>query len=643
MVTYKNTIKLFVQTLSVSVPYLLLLAAENVFLFRLLRSFVKADPMQAQPIYFISDLNYLCVMGVLFFVFITYEFMRKGRSAGIDESLRERAWIVEGNQFLVLGTMVLFYVVIFGCYMMIGYAVLEMPVASITELGKVLAVNVALASVASVGMGYLISRISNRFAGYFIILFGLLLIVPMTTKYLLKWQIWYGIPVFFLRDWIYILPPDIDAFSDPLYGVPIEGYRIATMLIWIGAGIYFFTRELFRYKRKRRIMSAVVMIIWLAVCSFCISNKGSSLIMGDHPDSAVYEQEDYNSQEKISENPEFHVLNYEMDIHLQHELSAVVKMKLQPEDSMQNYIFTLFHGYHVSKVEDGNGAELEFEQEGDFVTIKGEGQKNCTSITFYYKGNCAMFYSNRNACFLPGFFAYYPRAGAKNVYLDGKYMCEDDYSSHFKISVTGLQTVSNLPVLDGRFEGDSSNVILIGGRYEETEQDGTSQITYPLYGLSKIIASQLKSESFQQEWNKMVEFYGLSDVSLPDKKKMVVVIPTSTLYNGLGSYYEFEDYVLVGQSISVNEVLKTQIHAEGKEELKDLFFELNLNEETNANEIEMYRDMFEESELSEEQKLHDVFVQKLRERGVQQTAQAVISYLMDETVTDSPGDFLEHL
>lgn len=42
MITYKNTIRLFIRTMSVSIPYLLLLAAENVFLFRLLHAFAGA-------------------------------------------------------------------------------------------------------------------------------------------------------------------------------------------------------------------------------------------------------------------------------------------------------------------------------------------------------------------------------------------------------------------------------------------------------------------------------------------------------------------------------------------------------------------------------------------------------------------------
>ena len=91
--------------MSVSIPYLLLLAAENVFLFRLLHAFAGAAAEEVQAIYFLMDMNYLYVLGFLFFLFISCEFMRKSREVNLVESMRERAWIVEGNQFAVLGTL----------------------------------------------------------------------------------------------------------------------------------------------------------------------------------------------------------------------------------------------------------------------------------------------------------------------------------------------------------------------------------------------------------------------------------------------------------------------------------------------------------------------------------------------------------
>ena len=91
MTTYKNTIRLFIRTMSVSIPYLLLLAAENVFLFRLLHAFAGAAAEEVQAIYFLMDMNYLYVLGFLFFLFISCEFMRKSREVNlVDPCGRER-------------------------------------------------------------------------------------------------------------------------------------------------------------------------------------------------------------------------------------------------------------------------------------------------------------------------------------------------------------------------------------------------------------------------------------------------------------------------------------------------------------------------------------------------------------------------
>ncbi len=646
MTTYKNTIKLFIQSISVSVPYAVLLLAENIFLFRLLRSFVLANPIEAQSIYFISDLNYLCVMGFLFFVFISYEFMRKGRSAGLDETLRERAWIIEGYQLLVLGTLVLLYAVIFMVYMGVGYFLLHMPAVCMSELWKVLSVNVVLISVTSVVMGYLVSKIRRRFAGYFVILFGLLLTVPLTVDLLLKWQIWYGIPVFTLRDLVCILPPDIDAFPDPLYGVQVEGYRIATMLAWIGLGSYLFVCRLWKNRKRKLLLSTVVLGGWLVVCGTFVMNKGSVLLMGAHPDAAAFQQAEYDAGETVQENVDFQVFSYEMDVRFGHELSAAVKTELKQETTLPRYTFTLFHGYKVSDVQDADGKSLDYVQDGDWVTIENSGQVDCSSLTFLYQGSSPTFYANRNACFLPGFFAWYPRAGKKNVYADGQFMCVDEYTSHFRIAVQGLETTSNVAANGNGFEGDSSNILLLGGTYEETEQNGVCQITYPLSGLTNLVASAVDSEEFGEEWEKLLAFYGLTgdtSLSLPDQAKKRVVIPTSTLYNGLDSFYEFDDYVMIGQSVSGNEVLKNKVRARGKEALKELFFAMNLNEDTDVNEMGFLSDEMEEAELSEEDKLHDLFVRQLKANGVQPTARAVMEYLMDENDTTSPEKFLQHL
>ena len=208
--------------------------------------FARADLQDAQPIYFLMDLNYLYVLGFLFFIFISYEFMRKSREANSAESMGKRVWLVDATELLVLLTLVILYAAIFLAYVMVGYLNLEMPEMWLFQLMKVLGVNIFLLSLASIGMGYLISKIPNRFVGYLVILFIVMLILPMNAKYFWRMQWAQGFSVYWLRDWIYLLPPDIFAMGDSLYGVPVELYRIATMLIWILIAVWLLGMKIWK-------------------------------------------------------------------------------------------------------------------------------------------------------------------------------------------------------------------------------------------------------------------------------------------------------------------------------------------------------------------------------------------------------------
>ena len=292
------------------------------------------------------DMNYLYVLGFLFFLFISCEFMRKSREVNLVESMRERAWIVEGNQFAVLGTLILIYALVFLIYVLAGVSILHMPQMCFLQMLKILGVNIFLLSCAAVGMGYLISRIPNRYAGYLVILVVLMLILPANAKYfsMLSWG--RGISIYWLRDWLYLLPPDIQALGDPLYGVPVEFYRIAVMLLWIGIGGWLFARSVCRYTKAKRRVADGLFIVWTALCVLGAVNEGSVLRMTDHPKSAVSEDQNYyETQPEIEETQsDFQVQAYDMELTFGHELSAKVTVSIMSENTPKQCYFTLYHG-----------------------------------------------------------------------------------------------------------------------------------------------------------------------------------------------------------------------------------------------------------------------------------------------------------
>lgn len=644
MTTYKNTIRLFIRTLSVSIPYLLLLIAENVFLFRLLRAFMGAAPEEVQAIYLLKDMDYLYVLGFLFFLFISCEFMRKSREINLFETMRERAWMVEGSQFAVLGTAIMIYALVFLIYAAAGVTVLHMQQMCFMQMLKIFVVNIVLLSCAATGMGYLISRIPNRYVGYLVILVVLMLILPANAKYFSMLQWGRGISIYWLRDWLYLLPPDIQAVGDPLYGMPVEGYRVATMLLWIGIGGWIFARSVWRYtKGKRRVADGLV-ILWIVLCALVVVNEGSVLRMTDHPKSAESEDQNYyQAQTQIEEKEkDFQVRAYDMELSFGRELSAKVTVDVSTENAPEQYHFTLYHGYKISDVTSEDGEKLLFTQEGDQVTVNNPQKKADEKLTFHYKGSSPVFYANHNACFLPGFFAYYPIAGVENLYENGMWKVNKRQSAAFTIHTKGLQAASNLPGKGDSHAGETSYVTLVGGNCREMDKNGNNEIVYPLDSHSLTAAEQFNKQEFSKEWKKLMTFLGIQEPS-PAQDKMVVVIPGSLAFNTiLDEYYDLGDHILTKNAVSPIQVLAAEVKAEGKTALKDIFFSYDWQIEDPA-EVELLKDVSEGAELCEEEKLQDEFILKMRECGTQYVAQATIQYLMDEGDTRTPSEFVQAL
>ncbi len=646
MRSYINTLKLFFLSISVSVPYALLILVENIFLFRLLITFIKADASQAQPFYFINDLSLLCIVEFLFLLFITYEFMRKSKEVNLDETLGKKIWIIEGNQLLVLVTLVLLYTLIFGIYVVVSYWILKMPMVYVAELVKMLLVNVFLLSIAAVGMGYLISRIKKRFVGYAIILVELFLTLPHTSQFLVASQNEYNIPIFSIRDWLYLLPPDIMTLGDPLYGVPVEPYRIAVMCVWIILGIWLFFCVCWKYQKGLKVLVTLVALGGLAICGTHIRDKGSVLLMDNHPESAVEADYNYYTGEEQETKADFQVTGYDMDLTFSREMSAIVKVSLQPKPSKTEYLFTLYHGYRVSKVEDANGEEMYFEQERDRVTVYNKNQVDCSTISFTYEGKNPTFYGNDTACFLPGFFPYYPKAGGRNVYsYEGatEVKVSKEPITHFTVRLHGLSTTSNLKKSGEGFEGEASHVTIVGGNYEIVSSNGISMVTYPLQADSIKKASQFFDKKFQDEWKKLMNFLDLPNMKL-SLDKPIITTPTNFVNNSyLRAYYEFDDYILVNSFVRAYGMLGAQIPEGEKSLLKAIFLYMELNEDTDVASFSLNRDIYEGEELDEWQTMEDMLIIKMRDVGVQPVARAVIHYLLDEEDTRTPMKFLNGL
>jgi hypothetical protein len=133
----------------------------------------------------------------------------------------------------------------------------------------------------------------------------------------------------------------------------------------------------------------------------------------------------------------------------------------------------------VDTVTDGDGNTLEYERKGDYLTVFGGEGKN---ICITYHGGLSNCYSNRQAMFLPGWFAYYPIPGYHTIIEEYQYIENwQEEKVEYDITVdTDVSVFSNLPrVEENHFRGNTKGATLISGFVAEAELDNGIRCIYP--------------------------------------------------------------------------------------------------------------------------------------------------------------------
>lgn len=632
--------------------YLLLLGVLNVVLVRLFRSFSGSENNpaagMADAYYYYIDMRVACCFLLfVFFVFISYEFMRKTKEVSLDEVLSAKGLqggLICLHQLLVLWIAVLIIVLNIFVFFLIGYFAFDIPEMFEREMIQIVIVDILLLSLASVGLGFLISGFTHRFIGYLTIIMVVFLTLPNTVHVFLDWQRVYHIPIFYLRDLICFIPPDLMALNDPLYGLPLEWYRQAAMLFWVVVSILICGWKLLKERKRLRVAVSACVLFILCVLTYGVENKGSVLLMKEHPKSALAETQLYyeNLQGK-EKNPEFTISDYDMELSMHKALSAVVKCRIASDKVLPSYEFTLFHGYNITKVEDGNGLELTFRQEGDYVAVENQSLAPVQSLIFYYNGYSPLFYANDKGCFLPGFFPYYPKAGYRKV-CDGYFMAQKDSVANYRIKVTGDHSVvSNLEEHNGVLQGKTDNVILLKGYIKEAVLNQRRSVYYPLQRTSFENVQSFVSEEMQQKIQELKDFLGIhQDFGLGSR--MVINIPWSLAFNStLKPYYECQDYVLIQGFVEPYEILKANTKAPGKETMRDVFFDLMFTADTVPSELTLCKEEEWFDGYDEYTELYDAIILKVQKLGVRHTAQKIYQYLVDDTITADALTFIKNM
>lgn len=651
MKSFAKTIKLFLKSPQIILAYLVLLGVSNVVFIDLYKAFVAEyeewGTKGTDAIYFLGDMGYLCCVFFVFWVFISYEYFRKSKEAGIQENLDCLG--ARGSMFYLhqLGTLLLAVLVFtanVSVYMIVGYFRLHFPPVLTDQIFKMLVINVFLLSVGSVFCGSVISRIKNRFAGY-----G----VALALSFLMIWELLEPIAgglglggnvLHVLRSFLSFLPPDINMSYDALYGMAFEPYRIAIIGIWVVLGSIWILRKICIRSKNAMLVAMCACVVLLAGLSERAWNRGSVLLQGDSPQSALMEcLIDGKEPEDLarSKAPDFEVTGYRMELRIRKDLSAVCRVALEEgsaeNNALSEYDFTLYHCYRIKDVQDDKGKKMEFRQEGDYVTVKGNGEA-VKEITFYYEGGSNLIYSNSHACFLTGIVPWYPKAGFQVFTEDRRIKWKEGPLVTFDIGldIPG-EVVSNLEYKDGRYKGKTDNALFVKGYLDAGYYKKTNVVCYPMERETYRKAEMIRDGELQQSMDQWMEILGGEKEPVADKK--VICIPTSTAFcSRMDEYYETDSYILVGIGISPRELIRWRLEKTGRSELKDLFYELlpfESFDEVDVNELVVYKEAFGAEFYDKKAGLNDMVVQKIRDVGMQEIMKRIYARIAAE---DYEGD-----
>lgn len=517
----------------------------------------------------------------LFFLFLSYEFFDKVRRDRVEETITSISGM--HSHIVMVQGILLVLLNLFYCTAFVIYQIIMMRYNGIHSVHYLLFILISvflyhfLLYLFAILGGRVLSLIRSKTAGYCLLIATWFLFSAKLISTL--HQISYG------REWLYrisdllgLYSRDYEMIPDFYYIFSLESVNFQRILFWIllMLSVIFFCSRM----RTGKLWGGLAVIGTVASLVFFFQpdsavrlDVGISRQDALTADNTYYELNDCMDMTQYRE-ADFKVKSYDFDLTVCRELKAEVTVELDRTD-LQEYYFTLYHGYRLETVRTSSGTELSFEQKGDYIRIPAPDGEQVNALTFIYKGSGMRYYSTEQGIFLPGYFAYYPMPGCRQVYIiQNGYMGNTfeglGYEASFHGQVhTGVPLYSNLSVgEDGMVSGTSDAMTLMGSYFAKEYEVEGCRIIFPL-----LSDDQDRPDEDREEWASFIRRYTGSEADLTGKT--IIVPPYMN-----GTFWFFGTDHVIGMLISLEDQYEKYIK-EGElypytsdEELKQIWEEM---------------------------------------------------------------------
>lgn len=582
---------------------------------------------------------YFSIAAFALFAFTAYEFCCYGRRYNLTECLRsipgaQRCLVTAQGAVLLLAALIFWEIMLlWNLALCIKLQVWHADYLIETFLGTVL--NDLLIPCCGILIGMALSQMANRLNAYLLLVVFVLLASPIANALCVLPYETAGVNLFPVVRMFELFPPALNWTPVYAFGHSILPYRWAAAAFWILLMLGILSVRLrARGERKRWIYATVLWAGGVICLSLVVSPQSMVLLESEDVRESVtadwtyYEQDGRGAQPAVA--ADFSVTGYDMTLSVGNELKADVRMTLDRTDLPQ-YLFTLYHGYQLRTVEDGDGNELPFTQEDDYITIDSGGRE-IEEIRMVYRGHSPVFYSNLQGIYLPGQFPYYPHSGHEPVYdseQQGIYPFILEQPVPFRVQVKSLRTVyCNLPEADGVFTGETTGLTLLAGNYVSINTGGVT-VVYPY----------LNSEEFTPEnLEALVAGYRGTD-ALPESCRTLLFTPNFNTVSDYVAYAQFSDHVTSVQAFGFERYYQNQLFPPKKNALGSAYERYIGNPEETRSFWAEYRSGSEDATY--EPGAMDLLLQYLDTNGEERGLEEIRRYLEDDTDTRPWREFFE--
>lgn len=505
---------------------------------------------------FLSKNNYLlCIILIFMSYILLTSAMRTSQQELIDTMGRKFSF--QRNLFVVLLLVIAVYHIIF-ILLFLGVALFRQDYAFLNVFMESYLYNMILPQGISLAIGFVLSLFASKMSILCMLAF-IFMISPLSE--LMVWSEQPGFPI----DQIYriikipfeILYQNRKWDIDVMYGLQCEPQRLALMIIWmmIAFIIYYLKsgKSIRKISRKAIVILSIVLCLSLGAFAYL---PASRLRINDAWDGYMYDlrtvQWDNLQEEK---EIDYTFSEYDLNLSCSRMLNVDGKLVLESKKPRQDFTFTLYRTYHIDEIE--SEVSLSYQRDDDHVKLHFDEPQSQVTLSIAYHGYHPRFYSNYNAAMLPGYFAWYPMAGERQIFfsLSGEEnsVFEFDgynYYNHIEPAKITLHTdrsyVTNLS--EGKshvYEGVADSISLFDGNIESVNQ-GQIASYLPLDNIDNLF------EVTQANYKKDVEFASqYLDIDKEEfmKKKLFIVsddmIRNTNNGNGIAI---FDDYILLSES-----------------------------------------------------------------------------------------------